>query len=88
MSLPLSTCVLFILLMQSINRAQLLNATFVFTLFELAFPAAEFAIDLVPLTSVYASRYINLISHINFYIMIYFNLIFCREFRWLIRYII
>ena len=87
MSLPLSTCVLFILLMQSINTAQLLNATFLFTLFELAFPAAEFSIDLVPLTSVYASRYINLISHINlnftlyFYIIIYFNLIFCREFR-------
>ena len=52
MSLALSTCVLFISLMKSVNQVQFLNITFL-PLF--APPAANAAIVIVPLTSIYAS---------------------------------
>ena len=51
MCLALCICVLFISLMQSVNGAQFLNTTFL--LFQLS-PACA-AIDIVPLTSIYAS---------------------------------
>ena len=55
MSLALSTYVLFILLTQSRNGAQFLNFIFLLVLFAAA-PAAEvYSIDIIPLTSVYAS---------------------------------
>ena len=50
MSLALSACILFILLMQSVNVAQFLNITS-FTLFLLP----VFAVVLVPLISIYMS---------------------------------
>ena len=52
MSLSLSSCALFILLMQSVNKAQLLNITFSLTL---PLPAAAAVNDTVPLTSIYLS---------------------------------
>ena len=52
MTLALPTYVLFISLMESVNRAQLLNVTFL-----LLFPpsAANAATVIVPLTSIYSS---------------------------------
>ena len=55
MSLALSICVLFILLMQSVNGAQFLNANSLFPLFGLS-PACA-SIDRVPLKSIYAPLY-------------------------------
>ena len=52
-SLVLSISVLFILLMQSVNRAQFLNTMFVFSLFGLSLYCAT--IDIASLTSIYAS---------------------------------
>ena len=49
MSLALSTCVLFILLMQSVNGAQFSNITFLFLLFGVA-AVPVFKIVIVPLT--------------------------------------
>ena len=51
MCFALSTCVLFISLIQSVNGAQFLNITFL-----LLSPAPP-ATDIVPLTSIYASLY-------------------------------
>ena len=54
MSLALFTCVLFILLTQSLNGAKFLNITFFPTLFRTgAFPV--FDIVRVPLTCIYGS---------------------------------
>ena len=53
MSLTLSTCVLFISLMQPVNGAQFLNITFLLSLF--GFAPASGAIDIVPLTRIFAS---------------------------------
>ena len=53
MSLALSICVLFISLMQLVNGAEFLNTTSLFSLFGLSSVCA--AIDIVSLTSVYAS---------------------------------
>ena len=53
MSLSLSTCVLFISLMQSVNGAQFLNITFLFLLFGAA-DVPVFRILRVPLTCMYA----------------------------------
>ena len=50
MCLALSICVLFILLMQSVNGAQFLNTIFLLELFGF-FPAYA-SIDIVPLTSI------------------------------------
>ena len=52
MSLALSTCVSFILLMQSVNRGKLSNITY---LLLLPSPAASATTDIFPLTSIYAS---------------------------------
>ena len=49
MSLTLSTCALFISLMQSVNRAQFLNITFIFPLFVATSVAAVLVTDIVPL---------------------------------------
>ena len=57
-SLALSTCVLFILLMQLVNRAQVLNTTFLFfhyLLFALASAAVVLLTAILPLTRIYAS---------------------------------
>ena len=54
-SLVLSTCVLFILLMQSVNGAQLLSITFLFVLFAASAAAVVSATDVVALTNIYAS---------------------------------
>ena len=53
MSLALSTCVLFISLMQSVNGVQYLNIAFIFLLFVDAVVPA-FATVIVPLTIKYA----------------------------------
>ena len=53
MSLALSICVLLISLMQLVNGADFLNTTSLFSLFGLSSACA--AIDIVSLTSVYAS---------------------------------
>ena len=54
MSIALSTCVLFILLIQSVNWAQFLNILFLFPLFGVtAVPA--FRIVIVLLTGIYES---------------------------------
>ena len=55
MSLALSTCVLFISLMQLMNGAQFLNVTFLLVLFALASAAVELLTVIVPLTRIYAS---------------------------------
>ena len=55
MFLALSTCVLFVSLMQSVNGAQFSNITFLLKLFAAAHSAALFALDIVPLTSIYVS---------------------------------
>ena len=55
MSLALSTCVLFISLMQSVNGASFLNITFLLALFAAAAPAVVFGTVIVPLTSIHAS---------------------------------
>ena len=52
MSLTLTVCVLFISLMQSVNRAQFLNTTSLLTVLRLSSVCA--AIDIVPLTRIYA----------------------------------
>ena len=53
MSLALSICVLFISLMQSVNRAQFLNTTSLSLLF--GFAPTRSVTDIVSLTSIYAS---------------------------------
>ena len=53
MCLALSICVLFVSLMQSVNRAQFLNNIFLLALFGLS-PTYS-VIDVFPLTSIYAS---------------------------------
>ena len=55
MSLALSTCVLLISLIQLVNRAQLLNITFLSVLLALASAAAVLLTVIVPLTRIYAS---------------------------------
>ena len=52
MSLSLSTCVLFISLIQSVNGAQFLNVTYLMLFLP---PAANSATVIVPLKSIYAS---------------------------------
>ena len=54
MSFPLSICVLFISLMQSVNGAQVLN-NILFLLFGTA-GVPVFSTVIVPLTGIYASR--------------------------------
>ena len=54
MYLPLSICVLFIALTQSVNGAKFLNTTFLLT-FSGFLCAKTLAIDIVPLTNIYAS---------------------------------
>ena len=54
MSLELSTCVLFISFMHSINGAQFFKINFLLTLFALASAAAVFGTFIVPLASIYA----------------------------------
>ena len=56
----LSIWVLFILLMQLVNGAQFLNITFLLILFAAAPLAAVLLNDMFPLTSIYASLYIDL----------------------------
>ena len=53
MSLALSICALFILLMQSVNRVQFLKTAYLLLLFELCPACSE--IDIVHSTSIYAS---------------------------------
>ena len=55
MSLALSTCVLFILLIQLVNGAKFLNTTFLLVLFALEPAAAVLLTAIVPLTRTYAS---------------------------------
>ena len=55
MSLALSTCVLFILLIPSVNVAQFLIATFLLLLFAATPAAVVFANDIFLFTSIYAS---------------------------------
>ena len=55
MSLALSTCILFISLMQSVNGAQFVNIMFLSILFAAANVAAVFSTVIVPLTHMYAS---------------------------------
>ena len=55
MYLAISTCVLFISLMQSVNGAQFVNVTFLLVLFAAAPSAEVSSTDLFPLTSIYAS---------------------------------
>ena len=57
MSLALSVCVLFILLMQAINEVQFLNTTSLWTLFELSLACAATVIFLL------TSKYASLLSH-------------------------
>ena len=52
MSLALSVCVLFFLLLQLVNGAQFLNTTFLSLLAEFA-AGGTGAIDIIPLTSMY-----------------------------------
>ena len=52
MSLALSVCVLFFLLLQLVNGAQFLNTTFLSLLVEFT-AGGTGAIDIVPLTSMY-----------------------------------
>ena len=55
MSLALSSCALFILLMQSVNGVQFLIITFISPLFEAAPAPTVFATCIILLTSIYAS---------------------------------
>ena len=55
MSLALSTCVLFISLIQSVNEARFSNTTFLLLFFPPVPLAAVFATDIVPRTNIYAS---------------------------------
>ena len=55
MSWALSICVLFILLMQSVNGVRFLNINFLLALFAAAPSAAVFGIVIVPLKCIYAS---------------------------------
>ena len=55
MPLALSTWVLFILFMQSVNGAQFLNIAFLFVLVAAAPSAAVLLTVIFPLTSIYAS---------------------------------
>ena len=55
MPLALSTWVLFILFMQSVNGAQFLNIAFLFVLLAAAPSAAVLLTVIFPLTSIYAS---------------------------------
>ena len=54
MSLVLSNCVLFILLMQQINEVKCLNITLLFVLLAAVGMTAMFATVIVPFTSIYA----------------------------------
>ena len=54
-SSALSTCVLFISLMQLVNEAQFSNITFLFVLFAAAPSASVLLAVIFPLTSIYAS---------------------------------
>ena len=51
----LSTCVLFISVMQSVNGVQFLNINFLLVLFSTAPATVVFETVIVPLTSMYAS---------------------------------
>ena len=55
MSLPLSTCVLLISLIQLVNGAQFLNITFLLILFAAAPAAAVLLAVIFPLTKIYVS---------------------------------
>ena len=55
MSLSLSTCVLFISFMKSVNGVQLLNMTLLLVLFSAAAAAAVFGTVIVPLACTYSS---------------------------------
>ena len=55
MSSGLFTCVLFVSLMKSVNGAHFSNIIYLLTLFTAAPSTAVFALDIVPLTSTYAS---------------------------------
>ena len=54
MSLVLSNCFLFILLMQQINEVKCLNITFLFVLLAAVGMTVVFATVIVPFTSIYA----------------------------------
>ena len=54
-SSALSTCVLFISVMQLVSGAQFLNITFLLLLFTAVTAAVVFGTVIVPLTSMYAS---------------------------------
>ena len=55
MYLALSICVWLISLMQSVNRAQVLDATLLLLLLLFALSPARGAINILPLTSIYGS---------------------------------
>ena len=55
MPLALPICLLFISLLQSVNRAQFLNTTSLSILFGFTTGGGTGTMDIVPLTSVYAS---------------------------------
>ena len=55
MYLALSICVWLISLMQSVNRAQFLDATLLLLLLLFALSPARGAINILPLTSIYGS---------------------------------
>ena len=55
MSLALSTCVLFVSLMQSVNGAHFLNIVFLLVLFAAAGATDLFATVIVPFISIYSS---------------------------------
>ena len=55
MSLPLSTCIFLISLMQLVNGARFLNITFLLALFASSYAAALLLTTIVPLTRIYAS---------------------------------
>ena len=61
MPLALSTCVLFISLMQSVNRANFLNLIFTFWSLAVVPTPGVSSADIVPLASIYIHHY----NHIN-----------------------
>ena len=64
MSLVLSVCVLFILLMQSVNGVQFLNTTSLSLLFAPALAAAVFLTDIVLLVCIHHYNHINLVFNL------------------------
>ena len=56
MSFALSTCIFFILLLQSVNGTQYLNFTFLLVLFVAPTTAAVLATAIISLTSIYTSQ--------------------------------